>query len=139
MRNDIVAHTRLPSHADAPGVVKALLLLERSVRIMQCGLLGLLFLLSLYFGLPWRSHLFGIAVGFGLFASIDLAAAAMRSQFGFSAASAYSQIRNTAYVCFVLIWIFYLLTSKPAAHQLDKVCHRELDKWNQVLVEIRER
>jgi len=42
---------------DVPGIVGAMLLLERSVRIMQCGLLLFLFLLVFCFGLPWR-HLF---------------------------------------------------------------------------------
>jgi len=31
-----------------------------------------LFVLSFYFGLPWRSHIFGIALGFGVFATVEL-------------------------------------------------------------------
>lgn len=127
------------SGADSPGVVKALVLLERSVRVMQCGLLGFLFLVTVYLGLPWRSHLFGIALGFGVFASIELAAVALRSHLGPAFASVYSQVRAAAYAGCVLIWVAYLLARERAESRLVGLSHRGLEKWNQVLVEIRGR
>jgi hypothetical protein len=47
---------------------------ERSVPVMQCGLAFLLFLVSVYFGVAWQRSLFGIAMGFGVFAGIELVA-----------------------------------------------------------------
>ena len=73
--------------------------MERSVQGRQCGLLVFLFLLSFYFGLPWRNHVFGIALGFGLFASIELVASAVRSQIGTLADSGLSQGNSAAYSC----------------------------------------
>jgi hypothetical protein len=99
---------------DTPGIVRAVVLLQRSVRVMQCGLLMFLFLLLLYFGLPWRNPVFGIALGFGVFSSIELVAIALRSQMGVSTATAYSQVRSAAYSGSVMIWLGYLLAPRRA-------------------------
>jgi hypothetical protein len=125
--------------ADSAGLIKALVLLERSVRVMQCGLLLFLFLLSFYFGLAWRNYLFGIALGFGVFASIELVAIAVRSQIGASADTAWSHVNGAAYSCGVLIWVCYLLAPKRAPQQSGAFPHNELEKWNQALLEILER
>src|SRR5579859_6786979 len=44
-------------------LLATLLTFERGVRIVQCGLLGCLFLFSYYLGLSWRNHAFGFALG----------------------------------------------------------------------------
>jgi len=124
---------------DTPGVVKAIVLLERSVRVMQCGLLMFLFLLSFYFGLSWRNHIFGIALGFGVFATIELVAIAVRAQIGAIANTAYSQVNSAAYSCGVLIWVCYLLAPKPAPQYMSMIHHDELEKWNQALLQLLER
>ena len=125
--------------ADTPGVIKELLLLERSVRVMQCGLLVFLFLLSFYFGLPWRNYVFGIAMGFGVFAAIELAAVAVRSQVGATANIGLSQINSAAYSSGVTIWVCYLLAPQPASQYAGVVQHNDLEKWNRALLEILER
>jgi len=124
--------------ADTPGIVRAMVLLERSVRVMQCGLLAFLFVLSSFFGLHWRNRLFGIALGFGVFAAIELAAVAVRSHIGTAAAAAYSQIGTAAYDCGVLIWVCYLLAPEPAPQYAGVVSHSDLKKWNQALLEMLE-
>lgn len=53
--------------------------LERSVRIMQCGLVLLMILCAPYVGLKWRHRVFGIGAGFGVLAAIDLIAVALVS------------------------------------------------------------
>jgi len=124
---------------DAPGIVRAVVLLERSVRMMQCGLLMFLFVLSFYFGLPWRSHIFGIALGFGVFATIELAAVAVRLQVGVNAAIALSWMNSAAYACGVLIWVCYLLAREPAPQYRGVVARHDLEEWNQALLEMLER
>ena len=122
--------------ADAPGIVRAVVLLERSVRVMQCGLLAFLFVLSSFFGLHWRHRLFGIALGFGVFATIELAAVAVRSQMGAAAAAAYSHIGTAAYACGLLTWVCYLLAPEAAPQYAGVVSHSYLSKWNQALLEM---
>jgi len=125
--------------AGTPGIVSALLLLERSVRVMQCGLVFFLFVASSYFGLPWQNYRFGIALGFGVFASIELAAIAVRSQWGASVAAACSQINSAAYTSGVMIWVCYLLAPQPASQYAGVAQHNDLEKWNQALQEMLER
>ena len=124
--------------ADAPGIVRAMVLLERSVRVMQCGLLAFLFVLSSFFGLPWRHRLFGIALGFGVFATIELAALAVRSHIGGIADTALTRVNSAAYACGVLIWVCYLLAPEPAPQYAGVVSHSDLKKWNQALLEMLE-
>ena len=130
--------TSVPA-AGHPGIVNALLLLERSVRGMQGGLVLFLFLAALYLGLPWQDYRFGIALGFGVFASIELVAIAIRSQVGASVAAACSQINSAAYSSGVMIWLCYLLAPQPAPQYTRVVQHQDLEKLNQALQVILER
>jgi hypothetical protein len=124
---------------DVPGIIKAVVLLERSVRLMQCGLLAFLFLLTLFFGLPWRNYLFGIALGFGAFATMELVALAVRSHMGAIADNALSQINSGAFDGGVLIWVCYLLAPEPAPQYAGLVAHNDLERWNQALLEMLQR
>src|ERR1700686_1120349 len=49
----------------ADGFLLIVPILDRTVSLMQCGLLMFLFLFSRYFALSWRNCAFGIALGFG--------------------------------------------------------------------------
>jgi len=97
------------------------------------------FLASFYFGLPGQNPRFGIALGLGLFASIELAAVAVHWQIGESVAAVCSQINSAAYSSGVMIWLCYLLAPKPALQYAGVVQHNDLEKWNQALLEILER
>src|SRR5262249_10422625 len=73
--------------ANAPGmdsarVIEGIFVLERGVRIVQAGLLLVLFLFASYLGLSWRSNVFGVALGFGIYASAELALVAIRAHVG---------------------------------------------------------
>src|SRR5271169_1449698 len=60
-------------HADGRQPMPSMILLaDRSVRLMQCGLVFFLLLFSEYLGISRRHVLFGIALGFGLFASVNM-------------------------------------------------------------------
>ena len=61
------------AHKPENGVVQDVFLLaDRSLRLMQCGLVFFMLLFSEYLGIPHRSFLFGISLGFGLFAAINM-------------------------------------------------------------------
>jgi len=125
--------------ADQPSIVTAVLLMERSVRLIQCGLLLFLFLAAFYFGLPWQNYRFGIALGFGVYASVRLAAVAVQAQVGAGVAAACSQINSAAYSFGVMIWLCYLLAPQPASQFVGVAQHNDLEKWNQALLEILDR
>jgi hypothetical protein len=116
-------------------------ILDRTVRFMQCGLLLFLFLFSRYFGISWRNYAFGIALGFGILASLELVDYAIRSQI---VAGSYllDYLGMATYHCSVLIWIFYLVAKepqepseppKPRDRIEKKLPEHDLEAWNQDL------
>lgn len=122
--------------ADGNGVIQVLVLIERGLSIIQCGLLLLLFLFSSYFGLTWRHYVFGIGVGFGLFGTIALATAALHAQFGHVFDDPANLIESVAYNCSVLIWISYLLRPEPVQRSIDFRPGDGLQEWNHELLRL---
>ncbi len=122
----------------APGVdqyriVAGVYVLERSVRAVQVGVLLFLFVFSRVIGVSWRSHLFGIAAGFGLLATVRLIAVALRAQMGFGLQHLAVILSGAGETCAVLIWVAYLLIPEPA-HELNELPVVQLEEWNQALV-----
>src|SRR5271169_6360315 len=58
-------------------LVQAVVTGQRCVRVVQCGLVLFLLVFSRYLGVSWRQQSFGIALGFGGFASVELAGNAL--------------------------------------------------------------
>lgn len=115
----------------------AILLLDRAVSIVQCGLLIMLFGLSWYFNLSWRSYLFGIASGFGVFSATQIAISALRAE-ATQAEPLNFVIMGSYHVC-VLIWTLYLLIPERAAIQVMSVPAVDLESWNRELERLLQR
>jgi hypothetical protein len=97
--------------------------LQRSVRVVQCGLILFLLVFSRYLGTNWRQRSFGVALGFGAFASIELSLIALNA----ATVNVFNQVLSsfinmTAYNVTILIWTGYMLVKsparEPAAHML---------------------
>jgi hypothetical protein len=71
----VVAAGSAPS-SDGP-LVQAILTVERCVRVIQCGLILFLVVFSRYLGVTWKQRSYGIALGFGGFAAVELLAVAI--------------------------------------------------------------
>ena len=84
---------------DSSRVLAGLFTLDRSVNVVNGGLLLLLFLFSSYLGLRWRHLAFGIAAGFALDSSVELATFALRIHLGSLGKPALSLISSAAYNC----------------------------------------
>jgi len=125
--------------ADSSRLIAGILVLERSVRVVQCGLLFMLFLFSSYFGLTWRHLVFGIAFGFGLYASVQLSALAARAYLGAIGNQTYSLVTSGAYNIAVLIWVTYLYSPQPARRAVQAVPGSNVERWNQALLQLLER
>jgi len=95
-------------------LITAILSLERSILMMQCGLLLLLLLFSAQLGVSWRSHLFGITAGFGGYAAVSLTLVTLRTHLGIPSDAAYSLINSLAYTLAAAAWCAYLLAPEPA-------------------------
>ncbi|HKT68043.1 MAG TPA: hypothetical protein VJP83_01340 [Terriglobales bacterium] len=110
--------------------------LERSLDVVQCGLLLLLFLFASYFALTWRNYVFGIALGFGVIASVELLAAALATQFRSVSDVVLNSLPRIAYAVATIIWVVYLAGSEPPRPNLTALPQHDLEKWNQELLEL---
>jgi hypothetical protein len=81
-----------------------------ALNIVQCFVLVLVFLWHRFLGLGMSDFAFGIAVGVGLTAALELLAEAWKDLAGPSHACDYLQM--AAYHCTVLIWLYYALAHK---------------------------
>jgi len=107
--------------------------LDQTASILQCGLLIGLFVFSRYFALSWRSQAFGIALGMGIFSSMELANAAARL-FPVLGNTALDFLTMGIYHCCALVWLFYMLApERSPKFAVMKLPSHDLEIWNQEL------
>jgi hypothetical protein len=105
-------------------------LLNRSVTIIQAGLLLFLFLFSRMFGLSWRSFVFGIAFGFAIFSSTELAFWAARLTNPTEHTKSLLDLLPTgSYHISVLVWLGYLLAGEKPVGAATYTAP-EMDQWS---------
>ena len=100
-------------------VISAVLAFDRSVRVMQCGLFFLLMILCRLLRNCWRQHVFGIALGFGIFASIELMLVSIVTHFSDGGVAVVSLIKSAAYNAVTLLWVMYLRRPSEAISVVD--------------------
>jgi hypothetical protein len=123
--------------ANADPVMDFVLLGERSVRLMQCGLVFFLLLFSEYLGIARRSLLFGISLGFGIFAAVNMLITTGASQHSIIHHSVLRQANSGAYLLAVVIWLGYTLAAAPSKSKLDQESLLRSEDWNSALQEAR--
>jgi len=104
--------------ANTPGPVstRIVIALERSVRVMQCGIVLLMILCAPYVGLRYRHRTFGVGLGFGILAAVDLIAVGVVARIGLSATSStfFNLARMSAFNFAAVLWTVYFLRPEPA-------------------------
>jgi len=119
---------------NANRLMAASLVVDRSAQLVQCGLLLFLFAAAAYLRLSWRSHAFGIAVGFGLFLGVQLTEVAVRAQVGLVSEATLNLVKMGSYTCAVLVWMTYLLAPQRAEVPAAAPRVEHVKSWNQALV-----
>ena len=114
-------------------LVEATLILERSIRVVQCGLIMFLLLFSKYLGISWRQRSFGIALGFGFYATIDLSLLALHLGEHISQDAA-NLITMFAYIMSIGIWIGYSMMKEVSRE--DAVMLLKSQRWEQSLTDL---
>jgi hypothetical protein len=89
-------------------IVATVLAFDRSVRLMQVGLFLLLMFLCRFLKNCSRQQVFGIALGFGVFASTELILVSVVMRYGSAQGAIISLLKSTAYNAVTLVWIGYL-------------------------------
>jgi hypothetical protein len=123
--------------AEGSSLGSAIMVVAEATRIVEVGLLMFLFLFSTAFGLHWRAHIFGIALGLGLFAAVDLVNVTLRSHFGNGATDILNFARVATFCSSLLLWAIYLAAPERRVVSSSEVPQRaQLEQWNQAVMEL---
>ncbi len=117
---------------DHSPLLRALTTLERSVRIVQLGLILFLLLFSRFLGVSRKQVSFGISLGFGLFAGVDLMMFVLNSG-GFIKHAFFNLINMSAYNLAILVWLGYSLSRKAVRVPAN---HLQTQRWEQGLTDL---
>jgi len=117
-------------------IVASVYIVEEATRILEVGLLLTLFLFASVFGLHWRQYAFGIALGLGIFVTVELVAVAMRFQFGITANPIFGIVRTVSFNLSLVIWMSYLLAPELATSPAEMPKRAQLEQWNNAIMEL---
>jgi hypothetical protein len=115
------------NHQDMSFTSSFLMTLERSILMMQCGLVIFMFLFAPHLGLTLRHHLFGIAIGFGLTASGDLISATLMA-YGLGSSSVLSIMKMLVEIAAFSLWTYYMMSPDPERRVSSGFAHAQT--WN---------
>src|SRR5439155_14805041 len=113
-------------------LVQAVLTVQRCVRVIQCGLILFLLVFSKYLGVTSRQHSFGIALGFGSFASMELTLVALNAS-GHASQIEISIANMVGYNVAILIWLGYAVRKSPLRDLSNLLMSQ---RWDQSLTDL---
>ena len=113
--------------------IQAIITSQRCVRIIQVGMVMFLLFFAQYVGVSRRQHSFGIALGFGTFAIIELIL--ICSWVGNHLGDPWMSIINmTAYNVSLTVWISYVAVKRPTRDVSRSLLQPQ--RWEQSLTDI---
>jgi hypothetical protein len=121
------------SSSDMAPWMQAIMTAQRCVRIIQVGMVLFLLSFARYLGVSRRQHSFGIALGFGSFAVVELALIASWAGDHLGNMTM-SLINMGAYNATLLIWLGYMLVKSPARNAGSILLRPQ--RWEQTLSDI---
>jgi hypothetical protein len=109
---------------------QAIMTTQRCVRIIQVGMVLFLLFFASYMGVSRRQRSFGIGLGFGLFAIVELVLVA--SWVGHHLGNPWMSIVNTAaYNCSLFVWLGYCAVKSAAREDSQTLLRTQ--RWEQSL------
>jgi len=107
--------------------------LQRSIRIVQLGLILFLLLFSRFLGVSRKQVSFGISLGFGFLAGVDLLMLALNSG-GFVAQDSLNVIYMAAWNLAIVVWFAYSLSRQVVRE--GAVNRLQTQRWEQSLADL---
>ncbi len=117
----------------------AVFLLDRSVQIVELGLVIFLFVFCRLFGMTWRHYTFGIAAGLLAAASSGMAVLALRTHQGQSGNSWFNLAAPIGYTLGIVMWTYYFASEKSVVPLNIVPRTDQLIAWNQALSRVGQR
>ena len=118
---------------DQSPLVHAVTTLQRSVRIVQLGLILFMVLFSRFLGVSRKQISFGISLGFGLLAGVELMLMALNSG-GFVRPGSFANINMATCDVAILVWLAYSMSRRPAT--LSTANRLQTQRWEQGLADL---
>jgi len=128
----LVVAASSPAAANSP-ITQAVTTAQRCVRVVQCGLILFLLVFSKYLGISWKQHSMGIALGFGGYASIELAVFASLAG-GLIHPNTPKTLVPFAYLLAIFTWIGYAVLKAPEREDSAKLLMSQ--RWEQGLADL---
>lgn len=114
--------------------IAAVSLMERTLRLMQCGLLLLFFVFERRLALSWRSYPVSLALGLGTFAALGLVFSYLRTHF-VAWTPRFDIMDNAAYLGVVAYWAFCFVQAEAVRKNvLDSPSKLIFQRWNEALI-----
>jgi hypothetical protein len=117
-------------------IAKSMLIVEEAGKIVRVGLIMLLFLFSSAFGLRWRQHVFGVALGLGMTTVGSLLAVTIMPHVDKAMAWRLNLAQVIASCLALLVWMGYLIAPEPVSISTDVPKRAQLEQWNQAVMEL---
>ncbi len=129
----VVAFSSFSGQADLNPVKHAVYTLVLSVRVVQLGLILFLLLFSRFLGVSRKQVGFGISLGFGLFAGVELMLMALSSG-GFVTHDNFNLVNMLAYNLAIFVWLAYSFSRQ--AVRAVAVNRLQTQRWEQGLADL---
>jgi hypothetical protein len=113
---------------------QAVIIGQRCMRFIQCGLILFLVFFSQHLGVSRRQYSFGIALGFGSYAALELIGVALISGNQVRTATV-NLIDAAAYILSIVTWIGYALMKRASQEGPARLLMSQ--RWDQGLSELR--
>jgi hypothetical protein len=120
----------------AKSIARVVVVATDGTRIVELGLIMFLFLSSSAFGLHWRQNEFGIALGLGTCAAVELVNVTLGTHLRPETGQLLSLIRSLSFNGSLLIWLGYLLAPPERPTNTVDVPKAQLEQWNQAVMEL---
>jgi hypothetical protein len=113
--------------------IAAITLIQRNLRLMQCGLLLLFFLFERRLALSWRNHSVSLALGLGVSAALSLSLTFIRLHL--TAWSALDVVETSSSFAIVAYWTYCFVRTQAAGQTvLDSPSRLIFQRWNEALM-----
>jgi hypothetical protein len=122
------------NHTDP--ITSSILMVDRNVRVMLCGLVFFLLMFTEYLGISRKHVLFGVAVGFGFFSATHMLIATAVAHWTVLHRSTLAMMNSAAYDVAALIWLGYV--AHPGTLVAGQMAPENRSKdWNEALEDAR--
>ena len=112
-------------------IIRAVTQLQQTQSVLTLCMLLFVCLAIRPMGLSYRSKIFGVSLGLGVMAAVDLVGAAWLSHFA-SIYSIYSVINGSAICLTLLIWMGYFAIPEPRRRMIILPTTSPFLRWNQI-------